>query len=207
MWWPLVLLAIPSVIAGYSYGGAGPLLERLLHAGAPAGLAPVPHAVHSQAGTVALLAVAVGILVAAALYYFRWLEPAKVAEQFAPVFTFLKNKWYFDELYDVVFVQPALAIARRCRRFDWVVIDGVVDGTASLTVEASFADGRFDYNVIDGAANLISDVVYNTGDRLRFWQTGRIRQYLMFLAVGAAAIGAFFSLTWPQVVRILLGCQ
>ena len=38
--------------------------------------------------------------------------PAKFAEAFRPLYLFSLNKWYFDELYNVVFVKPAFAIGR-----------------------------------------------------------------------------------------------
>ncbi len=42
------------------------------------------------------------------------------------------NKWYFDELYDVLFVKPAMAIGRFLwKRGDGAVIDGTIDGVGS----------------------------------------------------------------------------
>ena len=67
------------------------------------------------------------------LYYIRapWL-PAATARAFAPLYKFFLNKWYFDELYDLIFVRPANAIGR----FFWKggdggVIDRTIDGTAN----------------------------------------------------------------------------
>ena len=49
--------------------------------------------------------------------------PKKLRQQFSPIYTFLWHKWYFDELYNVVFVQPVLFISRRIADFDRKVID------------------------------------------------------------------------------------
>ena len=50
--------------------------------------------------------------------------PAKVAEQLGPVYRFLYNKWYFDELYNVIFVKPAFWLGRQF----WKIGDvGIID--------------------------------------------------------------------------------
>ena len=67
------------------------------------------------------------------LYYIRapWL-PAATARAFRPLYLFLLNKWYFDELYDLLFVRPAFAIGRFLwKGGDGAVIDGAIDGTAA----------------------------------------------------------------------------
>ncbi len=48
-----------------------------------------------------------------------------------PLYLFLKNKWYFDEVYDVIFVRPAKTIGRFLwKRGDGTVIDGTLNGVA-----------------------------------------------------------------------------
>ena len=49
------------------------------------------------------------------LYYYRVLDPAEAQEQFPGVHRFLRHKWYFDELYSVMLVRPALVVADWCR--------------------------------------------------------------------------------------------
>ncbi|MAY88329.1 MAG: NADH-quinone oxidoreductase subunit L [Pseudooceanicola sp.] len=57
--------------------------------------------------------------------------PRRLAEQQQPLYLFLKNKWYFDELYNVVFVRPALGIGRLFwKRGDGSIIDGFLNGVA-----------------------------------------------------------------------------
>jgi len=61
-----------------------------------------------------------------------------LASTFRPIYLFLLNKWYFDELYDALFVQPAIAIARTLWQVgDATIIDGVPNGLAELTVDGS----------------------------------------------------------------------
>src|SRR5262249_13809898 len=52
--------------------------------------------------------------------------PALTARRFPGIYDFLYNKWYFDELYDALFVQPALAIGRLFwKKGDEATIDGL----------------------------------------------------------------------------------
>jgi len=66
-----------------------------------------------------------GIFMAYVFYMFVPSLPGTIASNFSPVYNFLLNKWYFDELYELIFVRPAQAIGRFFWRFgDVVVIDG-----------------------------------------------------------------------------------
>ncbi|PIE14474.1 MAG: NADH-quinone oxidoreductase subunit L [Rhodobacterales bacterium] len=57
--------------------------------------------------------------------------PRKLAESQRPLYLFLLNKWYFDEIYDAIFVKPAFALGRLLwKRGDGNVIDGGLNGVA-----------------------------------------------------------------------------
>ncbi|MGJ8625438.1 MAG: NADH-quinone oxidoreductase subunit L [Sulfitobacter sp.] len=72
-----------------------------------------------------------GFLMAMWFYIWNPSLPARLAANQQPLYQFLKNKWYFDELYDVVFVRPAKAIGRFLwKRGDGNVIDGSLNGIA-----------------------------------------------------------------------------
>ncbi|MDP0926003.1 NADH-quinone oxidoreductase subunit L [Paracoccus onubensis] len=73
-----------------------------------------------------------GGLLVAWLFYIRYPQaPAKLAAQQPALYQFLLNKWYFDELYDVVFVRPAKWLGRKLwTGGDGVVIDGTINGIA-----------------------------------------------------------------------------
>jgi NADH-quinone oxidoreductase subunit L len=115
------------------------------------------------------------------------LSPAEAKGQFPAVHRFLWNKWYFDELYSVLLVRPALTVASWCRGFDTKAIDGTVDSVANVTVEVSRWAGKFDLGIIDGLVNLTARVIYGIGGRLRGVQTGFIRSYVLFLVLSAIA--------------------
>jgi len=77
---------------------------------------------------VAMLA---GLLLAIQFYIRKPEMPAKLAEMFQPLYLFLLNKWYFDEVYDVVFVRGAKWLGRFLwKRGDGTIIDGTINGIA-----------------------------------------------------------------------------
>ncbi|MDD2876739.1 MAG: NADH-quinone oxidoreductase subunit L [Acidiphilium sp.] len=89
------------------------------------------------AGLPLLLAVG-GIGVAYWFYEVAPATPARLARALPGLYDFVLNKWYFDELYDAIFVRPALRLARLIWRVgDDEVIDGVPSGLARLTVDAA----------------------------------------------------------------------
>ncbi len=79
-----------------------------------------------------------GIGLAYVMYIARPELPRKLAKQFPGIYFFLLNKWYFDELYDRIFVRPYFWLAGKSWRIgDATIIDGVPNGLATLTVEGS----------------------------------------------------------------------
>ncbi len=77
------------------------------------------------------IAMLLGFVMAMWFYIWNPTLPARLAESQRPLYLFLKNKWYFDELYDFVFVRPAKAIGRFLwKRGDGSVIDGGLNGLA-----------------------------------------------------------------------------
>jgi NADH-quinone oxidoreductase subunit L len=78
-----------------------------------------------------------GIAIALVMYVLRPEWPARVAAQARPIHTFLVHKWYFDELYDLLFVRSAKWVGYHLwRGGDGFVIDGFgPDGVAAATVD------------------------------------------------------------------------
>jgi len=65
------------------------------------------------------------------MYLLRPELPARLAAAQRPLYNFLLNKWYFDEIYDFVFVRPAKALGRLLwTRGDQATIDGTINGVA-----------------------------------------------------------------------------
>ena len=57
------------------------------------------------------LSVAFGIIISAILYYYKTDLPKKISNKYKLLYLFSLNKWYFDELYNKIFVIPSLYIA------------------------------------------------------------------------------------------------
>ena len=68
--------------------------------------------IHLAAGMIAFGTAMFGLLLACCFYWWRVLNPEEVRSMFAPIYRFLRNKWWFDELYEIVFIRPALFCGR-----------------------------------------------------------------------------------------------
>jgi NADH-quinone oxidoreductase subunit L len=89
------------------------------------------HAAPWQVKTAPFFAMLGGLILAILFYIVNPSLPGRLATTFQPLYLFLKNKWYFDELYDAIFVKPALALGRVLwKRGDGNVIDGFLNGVA-----------------------------------------------------------------------------
>jgi NADH-quinone oxidoreductase subunit L len=210
MYVPLVILAFFATTIAWktpAFFGLGNFhLTGLLETARPDGLHgvmnglitslswPDEHASHAWAIRlpVTLLAFStamLGIILATVFYLVRWLSADEVRDSVPKAHRFLVNKWYFDELYDVVFVKPAHMIGSVVTFIDRRVIDGLVHLAASVTRMISVFWDRFtDQAIVDGTVNLLAAWTHRLGLALRNIQTGRIRQYVMFIVVGAVAL-------------------
>jgi NADH-quinone oxidoreductase subunit L len=209
---PLILLAFFSVVVAWPVpvqdgafaphellNAEGSWLEHQMHHAQPgsvmadfSGHLHMPYekarAYETDAGLLALAMVAIGLAFAFIVYYWNVLDPADARESFPGVHRFLTNKWYFDELYSVMLVRPALVVAGWCKNFDLKAIDGLIHGIARLGVRTAKGSGRFDNGIVDGLANLLARVSWSVGAGLRNLQTGFLRSYVLFLALAAAGI-------------------
>jgi len=172
---PLGVLALGAVFAGFVFhgpfigaeeGGAfwqGSLYfdEHLMHA-----MHGVPLWVKYSATVVMLL----GLGTAWLAYVKDTTIPARFTSTFRGLYAFLLNKWYFDELYDVIFVRPAFAIGR----FFWKRGDvGTID--------------RF-------GPNGVAAVVAGSGTAARRLQSGYLYPYALVMLLGLAAVA-----TWAML--------
>ena len=220
---PLIVLAVlATCVAWQPFGGLGRLsnlsVVNLLEQSRPMGTLtdtvspaagmtwPNEHFAHEpeQHDTIvkpvtwlATLTAWAGIGLATAIYCLGYIQASEVRRQFEAIYRFLLNKWWFDELYDWLFVRPTHAVARLVAAVDRRWIDGLIDGSARLTGGlAAVWDRLVDRLVVDGSVNLFASGVYALGVWLRRVQTGRLRQYVLFVAIGALAIFVFISFFW-----------
>jgi NADH-quinone oxidoreductase subunit L len=142
-----------------------------------------------------------GISLATVMYAFGTLNPNDVRKQFSPLYKALWNKWYFDELYQWLFIQPTHFISARIAAFDREVIDALINGIASVTRAFSvFWEWLADRTIVDGIANGLATWTFRLGTSLRTLQTGRLRQYVMFIVLGAIAIFVVISFFWSTTL-------
>ncbi len=77
------------------------------------------------------IAMLIGLVTAYVFYIVNPALPKRLAESQRPLYLFLLNKWYFDEIYDFLFVRPAKSLGRILwKRGDGDVIDGSINGVA-----------------------------------------------------------------------------
>lgn len=108
-----------------------------------------------------------GIFLAYIMYIKNPALPGKFVASFTGLWRAVFNKWYVDELYDALVVNPTKKIGTFCwKGFDVRVVDGVVNGIGKLI------------NVFSNA--------------LRYTQTGFAHNYAMTMALGVVAILAFY---------------
>lgn len=185
----LVMLGALSVLGGFV------MLPRFIGDFAPFGefLAPVFSSAQTRAvveatshadweiyfAIISLVAVWVGWLIADACYRTKRLEPQWLAEMAGGFFYRVSlNKYYVDQLYNLVIVQPYFMATRGLAWFDQHIIDGVVNLAAALTVIGAWLSGLFDNYVVDGLVNLTANATLAAGGRLRRLQTGSVNGYL-----------------------------
>jgi NADH-quinone oxidoreductase subunit L len=111
---------------------------------------------------------AVGAYISYLFYIRRPYLPVELANQQPLLYQFLLNKWYFDELYDLIFVRPAKWIGR----FLWKVGDGyIIDGFGP-----------------DGVSKWVLDVTRNVVKL----QTGYLYHYAFAMLIGVAGLITWF---------------
>ena len=111
----------------------------------------------------------------------------------------MRSKFYFDELYNIIFVRFSLWLSRASAWFDRTVIDGVVDGVGRFGYWLSHAFARFDSRFVDGIVNGLGSLANKAGGVLRLVQTGQGQTYLLVALLTVLLLLALFAV---QVVGI-----
>ncbi len=147
---PLVVLAVPSILAGFAGLPWANFFESVIHPPEEMG----HHAEHVfklgkflfvAGSSTALSMIGIGLA-----YYFYLLKPdlpGKLAQQFKPLYQFSLRKWYMDDLYEILFVQGSRSVAKGTLTVDQKGVDGVVNASGFVTLLAGetlkyFESGR-----------------------------------------------------------------
>jgi NADH-quinone oxidoreductase subunit L len=170
MTWPLVVLALLTVVAGIAVGvpaEEGSPFQKFLQpvfGGHPAHHGGVMGIVLIVLAVVVSLA---GLAVAAVMYWSSPVRASRVGAADRPLVALLLNAYYVDALYDRLFVRPYFALS-------------------------GFLARVFDVAVIDGLVNLVGRATVAGADLLRRAQTGYTATYALTMLVGAVLLVGFF---------------
>jgi NADH-quinone oxidoreductase subunit L len=170
---PLGVLALGALFAGLVFShdfigeGGAEFWKGALYLGADNHILEAREDVPGFAKQLPTLLMVLGFFVAALFYLVAPAIPVRLAEGAKPLYEFLLNKWYFDELYDAIFVRPAFWLGR----LFWKGGDGAI----------------IDRLGPDGVAARVVDV---TGRVVKL-QSGYIYHYAFAMLVGLAAV-----ITW-----------
>src|SRR5215467_14663387 len=166
---PLILLALGSLLAGglfaHLFIGGG---QTEFWRGSLVTHTAEGHQAPLWVALAPTVAMAVGFAVAWYFYITNPLVPFGLAKRFRGVYLFLFNAWYFDAVYDFLFVRPA----KRLGRFLWKTGDGtIIDGIGP-----------------DGVAARVIDIT----NRVIRLQTGYIYHYAFVMLIGVALLITYF---------------
>ncbi|HKJ05550.1 MAG TPA: NADH-quinone oxidoreductase subunit L, partial [Geopsychrobacteraceae bacterium] len=174
---PLMVLAFLAVVGGYVgvpavLGGANHIhhyfepvfghAQELFHISAHGS-----HAVEYATMAVSIVVAFIGIGIAVYMYIKRPELPAKFTATFSGLHKAVFNKWYVDELYDFLFVNP-------CKKIGTFLWKG------------------FDICVVDGVVNGCGWVVKGLSSGLRYTQSGFLHSYAMAMVVGVVVIVGYY---------------
>ncbi|WP_416673124.1 NAD(P)H-quinone oxidoreductase subunit 5 [Egbenema bharatensis] len=155
---PLMALAIPSILIGLLGTPFANYFEAFIHPPSEV-IEGIPSEVDwSEFLTMAGSSIGVsliGITLASLMYLRGKIDPAKIAKQIEPLYKLSLNKWYFDEVYDVLFVKGSRRLARQVLEVDIRIVDGIV--------------------------NLAGFVTLVTGEGLKYLENGRVQFYALIV--------------------------
>jgi len=170
---PLAVLSVGAVLAGIVfYGQFFGHPEHIEHffAGSlvvPYELVKAAHSVPFWVKVSPFIAMLVGLVVAWQMYIRDPGMPKRIADSNPGLYKFLLNKWYFDELYDRIFVRPSLYIGR--------------------AVWKGFDDWLVDRTIAEGLGARVKDVT----SRVVKLQSGYLYHYAFAMLIGIAALLTF----------------
>jgi NADH-quinone oxidoreductase subunit L len=160
--------ATPAATAAATEAGHGDTAVAGAHATATAGEGGAHHGPAWVAWS-PTIAMAAGFALSWLFYIGQPWLPAATASAFRPIYLFLLNKWYIDELYDLIFAQPIRWLGRQLwKQGDGAVIDGIGP---------------------DGIAATIGDL---TRGAVRL-QSGFIYQYAFVMLIGVTLFATLFA--------------
>jgi NAD(P)H-quinone oxidoreductase subunit 5 len=172
---PLVLLAIPSMLIGLVGTPFANYFEEFIYPPSETLAQAIEKAAEFEPTEFYTLAGAsvgislIGITLASLMYLWRKIDPAAIAAKIRPLYELSLNKWYFDDIYDKVFVLGSRRLARQVMEVD--------------------------YRVVDGAVNLTGFFTLISGEGLKYLENGRAQFYALILFAAVLGMVIVFGVT------------
>jgi NADH-quinone oxidoreductase subunit L len=174
---PLAVLAAGSLLAGILFHGAfigegyGAFWKGSLFTGPENHVLEEMHHLPAIIPWIPTIMMALGFALAYTMYIRSRTAPARLAAEHPILYRFLLNKWYFDELYDAIFVRPTM----RLGRFLWRTGDQrIIDGFGPDGISARVLD------VTRGAVRI---------------QSGYLYHYAFAMLIGVALLVTYYLVT------------
>jgi NAD(P)H-quinone oxidoreductase subunit 5 len=174
MTFPLMALAVPSVLVGLVGTPFANYFEAFIHPPTET-LEVLEHAEEFNwteflvMGGSSVGIALIGITLASLMYLSQKIDPAAIAKKIEPLYKLSRNKWYFDEIYHVLFVLGSRRLARQVLEVD--------------------------YRVVDGAVNLTGLMTLLSGEGLKYFETGRAQFYALIIFGAVLGIVIVFGVT------------
>jgi NADH-quinone oxidoreductase subunit L len=167
MTWPLIILAVPAVFAGFA--NIDKDIEHLLAGALPEGVEVHESVFRWNVAIASTIVPAIGVLIAYVIYGAKIVPSSFFAQTLRPLHQLLENKFYFDYLYERVIVGTVF----------YRIIGGALEA--------------FDRVIVDGAVNSIGKGARQTANVLKYLQTGEFQTYGA-LAFGGLLVGTVLVL-------------
>ena len=143
-----------------------------------------PHSTEILLTAVSVALAAMGIYLAYHFFIQHKEKPAWWLERFRGVHRLVSNKYYLDEAYDLLFVNRAKDTGRYFTAFDNNVVDGAVNGSATITRISAWISGQADIHIVDRIVNLVAEIFEFFSSVFGKLQTGLVQRYALFFVIG-----------------------
>jgi NADH-quinone oxidoreductase subunit L len=184
---PLMVLAFLSIVGGLILGF--PPEHGWLHGF----MAPVVGVLGEHEAGTGMVFLLMGLAIVIALigwglaHFLYAVSPATAdgwAEKFSGMYRLLWNKYYVDELYDLIFVEPLKRLGAMLDWFDRTVIDGIVRGVGRLTDWGSVGSTWIEKHIIYAGLNVIGYSNHLAAREGRKIQSGMVHHYAAIIVAG-----------------------
>jgi NADH-quinone oxidoreductase subunit L len=183
---PLTVLGALSLVGGFL--GFPPEQGWLHHFLAPVVGAGGEHGVSTGLVlTLMMIATGIAFLGWGLAHYFYSISPAtpdRWAAMAEPVYRLLLNKYYVDELYDLLFVEPTKKLGLMLDWFDRTVIDGIVRAVGQMAELGAAGSTWVEKHVIYGGLNVIGYGNHLIARQWRQLQSGMVHHYAAIIVAG-----------------------